>query len=1035
ERFDGFVEQVRPLLQADNGAVRAAAAWALARIDDETIAEILDTLDDDSNEAVQRMLGKILAEYKPEGARDTIFRLLEKARPSAREEVCASAYQVLGSDRAALASAMRYDPSLMVNLGMFRLLDRLEDDALDREVLYWCAEQHPNEYIRSRALRAIEEREDARIRELCLDALKSPFWIVRLEAADILSRTAEPEDVETIRAASEGIENEWLSLAFEDALHRAQGKPAPERVRLNLGETEHTEGGHTPGGFQTWIDSPPDDPKKARAMVDDGYRFGVKNYPPNVPGGSTLNNMNNNVGMRNIHLLESILDPLESKWKDQLPYLYYIALFDEPFGLGSFFHPGRVKAMLLEAGRADLLDETQGLNGKELGNALPANLRRAYEWYNAKFGGIASNWAVHMFRLTAQRKYPGLQIFPQSLSYMRKKTADAFDMIDADGDYSWIYHQGNFFRDGTIGAVNRVINPGKPLCMITWMGWHKPNIINGNTLYMDTNYPDGPWRFRNYMGTRSGLALWATGTEAGFFDHIGFGKSSNKDAKGQSARAFKLKPWSEPAKKAVRFMMDDSRYWKDVEGKIAMEDLDERGGAGSADVSMEENDGMDEDNLTLEGGPTPEEEALQEKKDEMFEKLMTGISYMNIFNTDTTRALSNLPKPDTRKRDSLIISGRDSAWYADGAYFRIPATAVLQGFDMVPNYDCIGQAELMHYDTILLQSSRDGVNLELIKKINHWLRTKKDGLLIVAGKIDGDNLLFPSLTLDSTDEAFLWEDSVSIQHKQRMQETTKNRKGREHTRTVPPRLGTFHAGGGDGDATHSNARVDCTISGDVTPLLTTAEGEAVFARWNAPETVKSVVLFDGADAAGPAYTEAIEEQILAIDEERGASIKRNPWWGHTIYENDEFVVDVATSQLGALHDARPRKHEGVDVITGVINPEVRHRECAMILKDYVGPYAGGRDNWAVLAREKLVSMDVDSPDRLRVEAEGVTRVTRIGAESIQLTDAAGFEKVDDQVQVWKQMREGKKAYSINQIDGGYELHVYSPAPFIVVAEK
>ena len=1026
----GFEQLISPHIEAAEAAVRAAAATALFDIDPERVPELFDALQDDRTAVVQRTLAEALTRAPSEFARDAVFELLDQAVFEAREAVCSAAYQIIGSDRAALARAMRFDPSLMVNLAAFRLARRLDDSELQRDLALAFATEHPNPYMQARALRLIEDQDGGRTRATCLNALESPFWVVRIEAADILSRIAKAEDAVRIRAAAEGIDNEWLAMALEDALCKAEDRPTPERIELNLGKREQTEGGDTPGGFQTWIDAPPQDPDQAREMVDRGWRFGVKNYPPNVPGGTTLNNMNNNIGMRNIHLIESILDPLENKWKNQLPYLYYIALFDEPFGLGTFYHPERVKAMLLEAGRTDLLKKTDGLTGDALEQALPQELQRAYEWYNAKFGGIASNWAVHMFRLTAQRKYPGLQIFPQSLSYMRKETEDAFNMIEADGDYSWIYHNHNFFGDGSIGAVNRVINPGKPLCMITWMGWHRPNIINGNTLYMDTNYPDGPWRLRNYMGTRSGLALWATGAEAAFFDWISFGTASNKDARSRPGRAFQLKPWSKAAKAAVAHMLDDPAYWKGIEGKLALKTMEDKGGAAGADLTFDGMDEMELDNLTLEEGPTPLEKALQEKKDQMFEKLMTGVSYMNIFNTDTTRALSNLPKPDTRKRDSLIIYGRNSSWYADGPHFRMPAIAVLDGFDMVPNYDCIGDADLMHYDTILLSSSHDGVTSELVNKINHWLRNKENGLLVVWGGCTTDKTLFPALTMDEIDEPFLWEETVEFQRPQWVEETYKDRRGRQHKRRTRPRLEAFIVSGSDNEIA-SPARVDTTFSGAVTPLLTTAEGAAVFARWNAPDEVKSVVIFDGVTGAAAPYTEAVEKQILAVDKERGATVKRNRWWGHTIYENDQFVVDVATTQFEDLHDARPRQHNGVDVITGVINPWVRHSECAVILKDYVGPYAGGKGNWAVLAREKLVSMTVDNEDRLQIEAQGVTRITRIGPEPIKLADPEGFENVENQVQVWKLMREGKKAYSTNTLDGGRELHLYSPDPVTV----
>ncbi len=1034
-KASALVDRVALRLAAETPAVRAAAARTLAQLAPDRIDGIVKNLASETGSILQTALADVLAASgEREQYRDALFALLKRARPAAYGHICMAAYELLGPDRKALARAMRFDPSLLVNMAALRLVERLGDPALARDVLSWCAEQHPNEYIRARALHQMEAMHVPGVRELCRKGLSAPFWVVRLEAADVLSRQAQAEDAEAIRRAQAKAEDEWLSLALEDALCKAEGRPAPRRVRLGLGEREHTEGGDTPNGFQVWLGNFPKDLKQARELVDQGYRLGVKNKEPNMPGGTVLNAYNSNAGARNTYLIQSILDPLEN-WKKKLPYLYYIALFDEPCTLGGGFHPSRVRAMLLEAARPDLLHLTRTHAGDALGEALPPELREAFQYYNAKFGGEASNWVVHMYRLTAQRKYPDLRIFPQSLTYMRQHTHDAFDMIDADGDYSWKYHYGNFFRDGTIGAVNRVINPGKPACMITWMSWYKPNILKGNTLYIDSAYIDGPWRFRNYMGTRSSLALYATGTEAGFFDPIGLGVTSDKEARGGRSRAFALKPWSKEADRAVNFLLSDKGFWKAMEGKIALKLMKENPKEDNANLMEEEDTGLGDDlGLDeLEDKPDPLEVALKAKREELYTELMVGISYMNIFNTDATRALSNLPKPDTRLRDSLIIVGRDTYWWGDGKHMFMPAIAVVQGYDLVPNYDAIGSADLMHYDTILLRASGHGVTAALVAKVNQWLHEKENGLLVVWGPCHSKKHLFPMFHLDPVKAPFLWEKSVQFHPREQITETYKDRRKRTRTRRTWPHLTAFRTAGGE-TVEDGETRLACTFSGAVAPLIATGDKHAVLARWKAPDEVKSVVLFDGAAGAGPIYTGALEQAILAMDEERGADVQRNRWWGHTLYETDQFVVDVTTSQLPTLHQARPRKHKGVDVITGVINPEVRHGQCAMVLKDYVGPYAGGKGDWAVLARKELLAMERLSPKRLKVHAKGVTRVSHIGPEAIRLADPDGFEQVENQVFVWKQMREGKRAFSTNDVDGGKELHFVSPDPVVVVVE-
>jgi len=90
---------------------------------------------------------------------------------------------------------------------------------------------------------------------------------------------------------------------------------------------------------------------------------------------------------------------------------------------------------------------------------------------------------------------------------------------------------------------------------------------------------------------------------------------------------------------------------------------------------------------------------------------------------------------------------------------------------------------------------------------------------------------------------------------------------------------------------------------------------------------------------------------------------------------------------------------------------------------------------AMPARRELKSMTVHDANRISVEADGVTRVTRIGSEPIRLENARGFERVADQVRVCQRMREGKRAYSVNAVDGGQELHVFSDKAFTVVVGK
>ena len=271
----------------------------------------------------------------------------------------------------------------------------------------------------------------------------------------------------------------------------------------------------------------------------------------------------------------------------------------------------------------------------------------------------------------------------------------------------------------------------------------------------------------------------------------------------------------------------------------------------------------------------------------------------------------------------------------------------------------------------------------------------------------------------------------------RLRKEVLDKKGKKTGRTqmVPPPLGEFATvdeGKALGD---KSARSRFTWSGKIRPLIA-REGKPVLARWESPPEVKSVVVFDGVSDAGAVYTEALERIVLELDRERGATVKRNRYWGHVVWESKGFVIDVATSGYRSLQAARPREHRGVDIITGVINPTVKHNESALILKDYVGPYAGGKGDWAVMAASELKAMKVIDGSTLRVHSRGVTRVTRIGEQDIALKNAKDFERVENQLYVWERMWKGERAFSIAEIPGGRELHFSSKEPVeIVVSGK
>jgi len=1023
-KLAGLSDAVKAQVKAASAEVRARAVEVLVGFDPKNVDEVVGLAAGDDSPEVQKAL--LAAIFQHGGKRHlTVIRTLLKARDeTVRMHACNAVYALCADNRIEMVRAMLSDPSLRVNLSALRLVRGLAQQELMDE-LPWVVGQHANEYVRCRALDLLDETDDPRCGDLAVASLGSPYFIVRLFAASIVERRGEAQDADAVKVALERARNRWLKLALQDALAHCGGPTAPARVRLNLGERQHTEGGELPDGWQLWLGNLPRDPKEARRMVDQGYRYGIVLPIPPDRAMYGVASWNNSKGIRNTYLLHVLgfLDKVE----ERVPYLYYLCEFDEPHGLGGGNGQDMLRAFLLEMDRADLLDQVGGKGGPK----LDADLRSHWWHYRQVNVAETSNWVVKLLRLTVQRKYPDLRLFPQTLSYMGGGTVDAWHLIDADGDYSWRYDNENLFGHYGRGAIGRAMRFGKPVAMVTWMGWLRPAMFQLDEVYTDTKYPDGPWRLRHYKGTRAALALYASGIEPSYFNHVAYKSMSTRGEDTGGQHTFPRAPWSPTLTDQINKMMagDKAFYWDKVRTLIEAEVYkkyhpEDEGILNAADDE-------EEDLLDLEDTEGKMKEEIEERYEEKFQKhflnAMIGCSWMNIHNTDNSRALANLPKPDTSHRDTLLILSRGTPYSSDGDTFVMPAVALAGGFDMVPNYQCAELVDFDAYDTIMVLDSPYGVSSTLVRKLNEWAR-RRSGLLYVCGGLNTRKVLLPGMTFDELEEKLLWEEDVQVSVLPRVEETYKDKKGQEQRRQVFPRLGAF-TGGPEGQ--DGFTRVRCTYAGKIEPLVA-RDGKAVLALWKAPAEVKATVLLDGAAGAGPIYTEALEKLVLELDKKRASAVKRNRYWGHVVWENEQFVIDVATSGYTVLQAARPWQHRGIDIINGDINPLVKHSSSALILKNYVGPYAGGMGDWAVMARTELKEMKLLDADTLRVDARGVTRVSHVGDQAIALKDAADFEEVEGQIDVWKAMWEGKKTFSVNALPGGRELHFFSPEPVTIV---
>lgn len=1017
-------EKLIPLLDAPAPEVRARAFALYIKFQPGDMGRAVGALRGDDTEPVQLALLNAIRQHGGKEYLDLTRSCLDSPWASVRALASNVVYKLCSDDREILARGMLADPSMRVNFAGLRVVARMQTPGL-LKLLPDIVRNHPNEHVRARALRWLDDMDDPRAHDEAVRALRSRYFIVRLFAASILSRRAEPGDSESIRGALEIGGHPWLTFALQDALARSRNEPPPERVRLNLGEREYTEGGEIANGIQLWLGNRPDDPEETRELVDRGYRFGSVLHAPEDRAMGRMRTWNDSKGRRNSYLLHA----LESMRETDARFLHYYCLFDEPHTPGGGDRQDMRRAFLLEVGRPDLL------GGKE----IPAELRDQWGYFRSRTLTELSNWVVGVVRNTMQRKYQDIKVFPQTLSYMGGAAAECWHLLDADGDYSWRYDYHNLLGHYGKAAVMRAIKPGLPTYMVARIGTYRPNFFNLDTVYTSTDFEPGPWTLRNGLATRAGLALYASDAEVGYFNVVAFKSMAEKGKSTGGIQTYRLKPWSQALTDVINEMIegDKSFYWDKVRARIEMDVMKKYGEDASSlqpGLDTEEEPASEDVGQLFDVESTEEkieketEERYQEKVNEHFTRTMIGCSWMNIYNADNSRAMANMTIPHPSHRSTLVILGREAAFNRDGETFPTPAMALAYGFDMVPAYSCLDAVDLTRYDTIIIGPSRAGVTGTMVRKINRWLR-EKGGLLVVNGNLHSEKALFPRLIGDPPAAEFQWEEDVTATPYERVEVRWKDRRGREKARMACPQMKAVTAEGRE--RTDEMSRVGWHYQGAIEPFAQ-REGDTILGVWQAPPEVEATVLFDGGTEAGPVYTEILEKAVLDLDQKRGASVKRNRWWGHVGIENERYVIDVASNGYKALQAARPRQHEGIDIIYGVVDPEVKHNTSTMILRDYVGPYAGGKGDWAVMARKELVEMECPSPDRVNLTTRGVVRVTHAGPGRIALEDTTGFEQVDSQLDVWKLMWDGQPAWSARRIDGGYELHYQSPRPVSVV---
>ena len=129
---------------------------------------------------------------------------------------------------------------------------------------------------------------------------------------------------------------------------------------------------------------------------------------------------------------------------------------------------------------------------------------------------------------------------------------------------------------------------------------------------------------------------------------------------------FLREPYSKTLAAVInKTMKEDEKFLAEIKSKIEVEVFQARKGKETpAALGEAEKESKEDVVAEIEGAKRddPIERKFKAEKQKLFDNVMEGWSYMNIFHFDNTRALSNLPRPDASPRSTLLTwaVGNDS---------------------------------------------------------------------------------------------------------------------------------------------------------------------------------------------------------------------------------------------------------------------------------------------------------------------------------------------------------------------------------------
>lgn len=852
-------------------------------------------------------------------------------------------------------------------------------------------------HTRIAALEAIAD-DAAAARPLLLKAISDPHKLVRLRAASLLATIADAGQAGAIRDLIAKQKDRATTLYLQDALAKAEGKPAPapqKPANSVLGSNNLAwlcpHGGLADSPYMAYYapshgdhvrdDAISDDAKKAH---DAGKAFFSRISPIGNPGTIMVD------GLAQDDYWLYLDDQLDTP---SLPYIDGVVYGEETMSMdGESLWPTAWRFFCDDTGI-----DAQRVNGDKK-NLTPYEAH-AWSIWGQRRCVEGFNRLYDYTKLKFGKLHPGIQV----CTFLPEQAGPTYADFEWKFDVGGIYHYVGHTRKDAFSLVRRykTIWPDRP---VLWLS-HGIGVYERSPIQYTFSGPGEPIVGRTYRAYTDSLTAWMAGADTGWFsiwaflpyDWVNAGITS---LKGPTITPEEITPNSPKLRMCVDFAF--AGVDKFLHDKEELAKVNSKGMVVPPSAKEAKMDSLIE---TLDGPKGPD--AITKKVNADREALYLSFQFYRKHLMDMARLFASLPR-NNPKPDVLCVQPGLTVW--DGV-IGSPGSDLLTYYDFLLDINLAPRLDLTRYKMIAVKSPgalTDGT----IEKITQWLKTTP-GVLYVHLDLSSNNASQYSTPENFDGKLKLdwpWENDVSITAPDAPEPKKKGAKAKP----IPKGESLTLTSVGGASVTIPGAIVarSMEISGKARAIYS-CEENPVLAVWQG-DGFKGVVVFDVVDGGGKPYREEVRKALAELKEKSGVGIVIDGPQRHEMLATSQWIANTTAGSTDK------NTLTGVDMLTGTLNPVVGPgKSAAFVAKDFSGKYAAAYNGISVLCDQPIKKVE-KIPGGLRIECDGLMQAASATAKLEAKPDGDALPAVaDEKLNRWV-MFENTPGIAIQKIGDGKE---------------